>query len=84
MKLRLTPLNILSAALLTGIAYLFVFPDEYGWRYLGAISLGLMLASTVVTDLIFRFFFKDIKRIWIVELVFLIFAAILIILLQRM
>ncbi|HEY0898618.1 MAG TPA: hypothetical protein VGD90_04750 [Sphingobacteriaceae bacterium] len=83
MKLRITPLNILAAALLTAIAYLLIFPDENGWRYLGSVSLALMLASTIITDLIFRFFFKDLKRIWIVELVFLIFAAVFIILLQK-
>lgn len=83
MKLRVTPLNLLSAALLTGIAYLFIFPDQYGWRALGALSLGLMLASTIITDLIFRFFFRELKRIWIVEVVFLIFAAVLIILFQK-
>lgn len=83
MKLRFTPLNILAAALLTAIAYLLIFPDENGWRMLGSVSLALMLASTVITDLIFRFFFKELKRIWIVELVFLIFAAVFIILLQK-
>ncbi len=84
MKLRVTPLNILSAALFTGIAFLLIFPDEYGWRVLGSVSLGLMLASTIITDLIFRFFFRELKRIWIVELVFLIFAALFIIILQKM
>ncbi|HEY1025259.1 MAG TPA: hypothetical protein VGE26_08865 [Sphingobacteriaceae bacterium] len=83
MKLKLTPLNILSAGLITAIVYLFIFPDEYGWRKLGAISLGLMFACTVISDIIFRFFFKDLKRIWIVEVVFLIFAAVLIIILQK-
>lgn len=83
MKLRLTPLNILSAGLLTAIVYLFIFRDESGWRVLGAVSLALMLASSVVTDLIFRYFLKELKRIWIVELLFLIFAAVLIILIQK-
>jgi hypothetical protein len=83
MKLRITPLNILAAALVTAIMYLLIFPDEYGWRRLGSISLALMLASTVVTDLIFRFFFRELKRIWIVEVVFLIFAALFIIILQK-
>lgn len=83
MKVRVTPLNILSAGLFTAIAYLLIFPDQNGWRVLGSVSLGLMLASTLITDVIFRFFFRDLKRIWIVELVFLIFAALFIIILQK-
>jgi hypothetical protein len=39
MKLRLTPLNILTSLLLVSIAYLLLFPDENGFRELGSIPL---------------------------------------------
>ena len=83
MKLRLTPLNILTSALLVSVVYLFVFRDSEGWRVLGSISLVVLAALSFFTDLIFRRFIKDIKRIWIIELLFIIFAAVLMVLLQR-
>ena len=44
MKLRLTPLNILTSALLVSVVYLFVFRDSEGWRVLGSISLVVLAA----------------------------------------
>ena len=83
MSIRLTPLNILTSVLLVAIAYLFIYQDNEGWRVLGSVSvLGLALLS-FITDLIFRRLIKDLKRIWIVELVFIIFAAVLMVLLQK-
>lgn len=83
MKLRLTPLNMLTSALLVSVVYLLVFRDSEGWRVLGSISLVVLAALSFFTDLIFRRFIKDIKRIWIIELLFIIFAAVLMVLLQR-
>lgn len=82
MKLRLTPLNIVSSILIVGIAYMLLFPDENGWRFLGAVSMFVIAALTFVTDLLFRRFVKDLKRIWIIEAVFLIFVAVFMLLLR--
>lgn len=83
MKLRLTPLNILSSILVVSIAYLLLFPDENGWRKLGSIPLiGLFLMS-FISDMVFRALVKDLKRIWIIELVFIIFVAVLILIIQK-
>lgn len=82
MKLRLTPLNILSSVLLVSLVYLLIFPDENGWRYLGSIPLVLMLFVSLGSDLIFRRLIVDLKRIWLFELLFLIFVVILILLIQ--
>ncbi len=82
MKLRLTPLNILSSVLLVSLAYLLIFPDENGWRYLGALPLALMLLISFISDLIFRRLIVNLKRIWLFELLFLIFVAILILLIK--
>lgn len=83
MRFNVTPLNILVAVLLTAIAYLLLFPDEAGWRLLGSVSLIMLGVVCFLSDLVFRFFIKDLKRIWIVEICFLIFAFVLIIIIKR-
>ena len=83
MKLRLTPLNILTSIILVSIAYLLIYQDAEGWRLLGTVSLIVIAILCFITDLIFRRFVKDLKRIWIIELVFIIFAAVLMVLIGR-
>ena len=83
MRFKVTPLNILLAALLTGIGYLIILPDENGWRFLGAVSMLMLCVVCFISDMIFRYFMKDLKRIWIVELVFIIFVAVLTILIRK-
>lgn len=82
MILRLTPLNIVTSVLLVSIVYLLLFPDEHGWRYLGAIPLAAMLLVSFISDLLFRRLIVDLKRIWLFELLFLIFVVILILLIK--
>ena len=72
MKFRLTPLNIVTAlglGLLGGGFYLLI--------------IGCLVAVTFVSDMIFRFTLKDLKRIWIVELVFIVLTATIILILQK-
>ena len=82
MKLRLTPLNIVSSILLVCMAYLLIYPDQSGWRELGSLPLFLMFALSFITDLVFRRLLPDIKRIWFFELVFLIFVALFMVLIR--
>ena len=82
MKLRLTPLNLLTSVLIVSIIYLLIYRDAEGWRVLGTIPLIFLVLLSFLADLIFRRFIKDIKRIWIIELVFIIFATILMVLIQ--
>ncbi len=82
MKLRLTPLNILTSLLLVGIAYLLLFPDENGFRELGSIPLIILLILSFITDQVFRRYIPELKRIWLIELLFLIFVAVLTILIK--
>ncbi len=82
MNLRLTPLNLVTTLLLVSIIYLLSFPDEHGWRYLGAIPLGVILIISFISDLLFRRLIVDLKRIWLFELLFLIFVVILILLIK--
>lgn len=83
MKVRFTPLNLVVSALLVSVAYLIIFKDESGFRILGTIPLLALVIVCFISDLLFRKYLKDLKRIWIVELVFIIFAATILILIQK-
>lgn len=82
MKLRLTPLNIVSSLLLVSIAYLLFFPDENEFRELGIIQLIILLILCFITDQVFRRFVPQLKRIWLIQLLFLIFVIVLMILIK--
>lgn len=82
MKLRLTPLNIVSSLLLVSIVYLILFPDENGFRHLGSIPLIILLILSFITDQVFRRFISELKRIWLIEILFLIFVAVLMVLIK--
>jgi len=87
-KLRITPLNIITALGVALLIFLLFQPKETAPRHLDLsgfylLILGCLIAITFVTDMIFRFTLKDLKRIWIVELVFISLTAILFLLLQK-
>lgn len=88
MKLRVTPLNIVGAISLSLLVVgLFseksTAPRQINLSGFYLLILGCLVAVTFVTDLIFRFTLKDIKRIWMVELLFIVIAAILMLILQK-
>lgn len=87
MKFRLTPLNIVCALGLSFLAFSFVEPNAPGQHLNMNTIYQLLLAALVVvsfiTDLIFRFTLKELKRIWIVESIFVVFTVILILILQK-
>ena len=76
-SLRLTPLNILSGILLAAIVYLLSYADHTGWRQLGTVPLIGLLVLSLISDLVFRFTLNNLKRIWIVECLFLIFVLLI-------
>ena len=88
MKIKLTPLNIVSAiglvtavVLLTckNLAHKPCYVDMTGW----AITFGfLIFVIAFISDLIFRKFIPELKKIWIVEGVLLIFTVLLIYILK--
>lgn len=87
MKLRITPLNIV-----TSIAFAFLVVSVFQTKTAGQhfdmgafykLILGCLVVVTFITDLIFRFSFKELKRIWVVELVFIVIAGILMLILQK-
>jgi hypothetical protein len=75
MKLRLTPLNIVIAVLLFSAAFQILKADNVNLRQ--SIFFILMVLTCFITDLLFRRFLTDLKRIWIIELLFIIFAAVI-------
>lgn len=82
MKLRLTPLNIVSSLLIVSMVYLLISPDENRIDRLGSISLIILLILSLITDQVFRRFISGLKRIWVIELLFLIFVTVLTILIK--
>lgn len=83
MNIRLTPLNIVCAVLLFSAVYLIVLADQEGWRLLGTIPLLVLTVISFAADIFFRRAFVSLKRIWIVELVFIIFAVVLMFLIRQ-
>lgn len=82
MKLRLTPLNIISSVLIVSVAYLFLFANGDSWRQLDTVLLIILFVLSFISDLIFRRLIPDFKRIWLFELLFIIFVAVLIVLIR--
>lgn len=88
MNFRITPLNIIGAVGLGLAAFNILTPKDNAPRHIDMsgfylLILGCLILVTFITDMIFRFTLKDLKRIWIVELVFIVFAAILMLILQK-
>ena len=88
MKIRITPLNIVSAIGLGLVAVNLVSekstaPRQVDMSGFYLLILGCLILVTFITDMIFRFTLKDIKRIWVVEVIFIFIAAILMLILQK-
>ncbi len=82
MNLRLTPLNIVVALLIVSAIYLPTIPVVKGMPELGRIPLFIMIILCLITDQVFRKYIPKLKRIWLIEFLFLIFVAILIVLIK--
>jgi len=83
MKLRITPLNFASAFFLVIAIYSWIYGIKISgvqFKNMGATIGWIFLLFAVVVsfmDIMFRNFFKDTKKIWIVELSFITLAAII-------
>lgn len=88
MKFRITPLNIISAISL-GLVVVNIFssksnaPKQIDMSGFYLLILGCLILVTFITDLVFRFTLKDLKRIWIVESIFIVITVILMVILQK-
>lgn len=74
-QLRITPLNIAAALLVTWLLWQ-VIADEIG---VGAIGWFLLLLLVLVAaDQFFRLLLRKLKRVWMAEGVFLVLVVVLI------
>ncbi len=70
-KLRITPLNITSALLLTWLLWQIIIDrisvGTIGWIF-------LLLLVLVVADQFFRLMLRNLRRVWIAEGIFVVFV----------
>jgi hypothetical protein len=88
MKLRITPLNFASAFLLIVAVYSWVYGVQISGTHFKSMGTWVgwifILFALVVSfmDLMFRNFFPQNKKLWIVELSFITLAAIMFLLVK--
>ena len=88
MNFRTTPLNFASAFFLFAAAYSWIYGVKisgYQFKNMGtAIGWIFLLFAVVVSfmDILFRNYFPETKKIWIVELSFITLAAIILLLVK--
>ncbi len=87
MKLKLTPLNIITALAFAYLMYSLFnkisVTKQYNMGVFYKFILLALILVTFVSDLIFRFTLKNIKKIWLVELAFICFTVIVILILKK-
>ncbi|WP_432713401.1 hypothetical protein [Pedobacter sp.] len=85
-KLRLTPLNIITAmALIASIYFVYKGFGNKMYHGLNVLFFGLSLLGTLVSfisDLIFRKMIPSLKNLWIVEGAFLVFTIVLLLIIK--
>lgn len=74
-QLRITPLNIASALLMTWLLWQFV-TDKVGNGIIGWFFLLLLIM--VAADQFFRLMLRNLKRVWLAEGVFLVFVVLVV------
>jgi len=88
MKFRITPLNFASGFFLISAVYSWIYGVKlsgYQFKHMSvAIGWIFILFAVVVSfmDIMFRNFFPETKKIWIVELSFITLAAIIFLLVK--
>jgi hypothetical protein len=88
MKIKITPLNFATAFFIILAIYVFVNGASItGMAYThmsGAIGGIFLLFAFVVSflDIIFRNFFTDTKKLWVIELSFITLAAVIFLLVK--
>jgi len=88
MKLRITPLNFVTALFLFIAVYSWVYGIKvsgYQFKNMGAIIGWIFLLFAMVIslmDILFRNYFPQNKKLWIVELSFITLAAIIFLLVK--
>lgn len=86
MKFRITPLNIVMAMAIVGFILMIIdhTPREAAaFGLLTKLLLGALVLICFVADLIFRFALKQLKRVWIIELAFIVIACLFFLILKK-
>ena len=88
MKFRFTPLNLATAFLILAAGYIFIYgasiagrPYEHWSGTIGCIFL-LFAFVVFVLDVMFRNFFPETKKIWIIELSFIALVTIILLIIK--
>ncbi|NHA04033.1 hypothetical protein G7092_09510 [Mucilaginibacter sp. HC2] len=88
MKLRITPLNFATTFFMVAAVYIWIYGAHIAGRPLETWSttigwIFLLFAAVVFfLDLIFRNFFAELKKLWIVELCFIALVTIIFLLVK--
>ncbi|HMG08111.1 MAG TPA: hypothetical protein VK609_06345 [Mucilaginibacter sp.] len=88
MKLRITPLNFATTFFIVMAAYIWIYGAHIAGRPLEnwSTTIGwifLLFAAVVFfLDLIFRNFFAELKKLWIVESCFIVLVVIIFLLVK--
>jgi hypothetical protein len=88
MKLRITPLNFATTFFIVMAAYIWIYGAHIAGRPLETWSttigwIFLLFAAVVFfLDLIFRNFFAELKKLWIVESCFIVLVVIIFLLVK--
>jgi hypothetical protein len=88
MKFRITPLNFASAFFLFAAVYSWIYGVKLSGHQFKNMSAPIgwifLLFAVVVSfmDIMFRNFFPETKKIWIVELTFITLAAIILLIVK--
>ncbi|MGF7038692.1 hypothetical protein [Mucilaginibacter lappiensis] len=88
MKLRITPLNFATTFFIVMAAYIWIYGAHIAGRPLETWSttigwIFLLFAAVVFfLDLIFRNFFAELKKLWIIESCFIVLVVIIFLLVK--
>jgi len=82
MTSRITPLNLTSAVLLVILGYT-IFGEETNDLGSSVWLLSGVLLLSVVSDILFRGILKNLKRIWLIELLFISLVVALMLIIKR-
>ena len=88
MKIRITPLNFATAFFLLLAVYVWIYGAGITGMKVshlgGVVSMVFLLFAFVVSfmDIMFRNFFPDLKKIWLIEISFITLATIIFLLVK--
>lgn len=82
MTSRITPLNLTSAVLLVILGY-SIFEAETNDFSTNVWLLAGVLLLSIVSDILFRGLLKNLKRIWLIELLFISLVVALMLIIKR-